>query len=414
MKGVKKECDVIIIGAGIAGLAAGCYAQMNSYKTKIFELHDKPGGVCTSWKRKGYTIDGCLHWLVGSSPASNFYKIWEKLGAVQGRRMIYHEVFMRVEGKEGKAFNVYTDLDRLEQHMKELAPQDSDVIEEFIKDIHACNSPEILKVMEKWKSISVQDFANRFKDPFLRKSLPFPPESPIIGLLMPLAMVKSAGWPIGGSLEFSRAIERRYLGLGGEIHYRSPVTKILVENNQAVGVRLADGTEHLADWVISAADGHATIFDMLDGKYINDTIRGYYDNLPLFTSLVYVALGVARSFEDLPRSVMGVSYPLNEPVTNAGKELTKLMVSIYNFDPTLAPPGKTVLKVMIPTDYAYWKSLRKDPDHYQAEKEKIAETVINLLDQRFPGLAAQVEMRDVATPITWERYTNNWKGSYEG
>lgn len=47
---------MIIIGAGIAGLSAGCYAQMNGYQTTIFEMHDKPGGLCTAWKRKGYTI----------------------------------------------------------------------------------------------------------------------------------------------------------------------------------------------------------------------------------------------------------------------------------------------------------------------------------------------------------------------
>ena len=61
-------------------------------------------------------------------------------------------------------------------------------------------------------------------------------------------------------------------------------------------MRLADGTEHLGDIIISAADGHATIFDMLEGKYINDKIRGYYDELPIFPSLVQVDLGVALSF----------------------------------------------------------------------------------------------------------------------
>ena len=43
--------SVIIIGAGIAGLAAGCYAQMNGYRSQIFELHDLPGGLCTAWER---------------------------------------------------------------------------------------------------------------------------------------------------------------------------------------------------------------------------------------------------------------------------------------------------------------------------------------------------------------------------
>jgi len=432
--------SIIIIGAGIAGLAAGCYGQMNGYRTQIFEMGTNPGGLCTSWKRKKYTIDSCIQWLVGSSPANKFYRIWEELGAVQGRRMVDHEEFMRIEGADGKVFIIYTDIDRLEQHMKELAPSDKEVIEEFIQGIRACTrfdmpiekAPELygpidglkllfkmfpsLRVMRKWKRISVQDFAKRFSDPFIREAFPLSfdlPDFPMMGMLMTLAWMhnKSAGYPVGGSLEFSRAIERRYLDLGGEIHYRSPVSKILAANDQAIGVRLADGTEHRGDIVVSAADGHSTVFDMLEGKYINDKIRGYYDKLPIFPPLVQVALGVAHSFEGSPPSII---YPLKEPVTIAGQERKRAGVEIHNFDPTLAPPGKTVVKVMFDSNYAYWKVLTEDSARYQAEKEQIADKVIALLEQRFPGLAGQVEMCDVATPMTWERYTGNWRASFEG
>ena len=435
--------SIIIIGGGIAGLSAGCYGQMNGYSTRIFEMDTKPGGVCTSWKRKGYTIDGCLHWLVGSAPENDFYRFWEELGAVQGRRMMYHEEYARVEGKGGKVFVVYTDIKRLEQHMKELAPEDEDVIEEFTKGVRTCTrldmpvekAPELyslidglkmmfkmfpfLRFVRKWSRISIQDFARCFKNPFLREAFPLNfdlPDFPMMGMLMTLAWLhqKTAGYTLGGSLEFARAIERRYLGLGGEVHYKSPVTKTLVENDQAVGVRLADGTEHRSDIVISAADGHTTIFHMLDGRYINDRIQGYYDNLPVFSPLIHIALGVARTFDELPHSVVGTLFLLDEPVTIAGKELKRLPVHIYNFDPGLAPAGKTVLKVMFDSDYAYWKKLKQDPERYEAEKEQIADKVIALLDQRFPGLAAQVEMSDVATPMTWERYTGNWQGSFEG
>ncbi len=64
--------SIIIIGAGIAGLSAGCYGQMNGYQTPIFELHDLPGGLCTAWKRKGYTFDGCIHYLIGSGGGQPF------------------------------------------------------------------------------------------------------------------------------------------------------------------------------------------------------------------------------------------------------------------------------------------------------------------------------------------------------
>jgi phytoene dehydrogenase-like protein len=432
--------SLIIIGAGIAGLSAGCYAQMNGYKSKIFEMHDKPGGLCTSWKRKEYTIDGCLHWLVGSSPGNSFYRIWQELGAVQGRRMIEHDEFIHIEGEKGKVFIVYTDVDKLEQHMKELAPQDKKVIEKFTSAVRACakvdlpidkapelygplDGPEILskmqpffELMRNWVGISIQDFAKEFTDPFLHKVFPLTfnlPDFPMMAVLMTLAWMhqKSAGFPEGGSLEFSRAIERRYLNLGGEIRYRSPVSKILVENGKSVGIRLADGTEHRGHIVISAADGHSTLFQMLDGKYISQKVQEYYEQLPLFPPLIQVSLGVARSFEELPRLLL---FHLKQPTIIAGKKETLLGVEIYNFDATLAPPGKTVLDVKLFSDYDYWKVLKQDPERYKAEKEEVAKQVINLLDQRFPGLTRQIEMCDVATPMTWEHYTGNWRASFEG
>jgi phytoene dehydrogenase-like protein len=438
--------SIIIIGAGVAGLSAGNYGQMNGYRTSIFEMHDQPGGVCTSWQRWGYTIDGCIHWLTGSRPGNNFYRLWAEVGAWQGRTIVDHQEYARIEGQEGQVFIVYTDINRLEKHMKELAPEDKEVIEEFAAGVRTCvhlpmpveKAPELfgpldglkmmgkmlpyLKFWRKWGKITLQDFAQRFKNPFLRQVFPLavnlqhPPDFPMLAFLMTLAWMdqKTAGYPVGGSLELARAIERRYLALGGEIHYKSRVVKILVANNRAVGVRLADGSEHHSDIVISAADGHTTIFTMLDGQYINDKIQSYYNKLPLYHPLIYVGLGVARSFEEMPPTVTGIDYPLAEPVTIGGQQRQRLSVQIYNFDASLAPAGKTVMRVWFTSDYEYWQKLKQSPERYKAEKEQIADQVVALLDRRFPGLAAQVEMRDVATPLTFERYTGNWQGSFEG
>ena len=437
------EKSIIIIGAGIAGLCAGCYGQMNGYQTRIFEMHTIPGGLCTAWKRKGYKIDGCIHWLVGSSPGNSFYRFWEEVGAVQGRTMVDPEEFVRIEGKEGKVFIVYSDTDRLEQHMKELAPEDKDVIDEFINAIHRYlhfempieKAPELysaidglklmfkmcpyLGFMKKWGKISTQEFAQRFQNPFLRQafsSIINVPDFPMLYLIGNLSYLhqKSAGYPLGGSLEFARAIEKRYLGLGGEIHYKAPVAKILVENDRTVGVQLADGSEHHSDIVISAADGRTTIFDMLEGKYVNEEIQGYYEKLPIFSPIIYIALGVARLFNELPHSAAGINFPLDEPITIAGQELKRLPVHIYNFDPTLSPKGKTLLTIMLDSNYEHWKKLSEEPERYKTDKEQIADKVVAALDRRFPGLSSQVEMRDVATPMTFERYTGNWQGTYEG
>jgi phytoene dehydrogenase-like protein len=438
------EKSIIIIGGGLTGLAAGCYGRMNGYRTSIFEMHDKAGGVCTGWKRKGYTIDGAMHTLMGTRPGTIFYKFWEELGAAQQWQVFNHDKYSLIEDESGNVFTVYSDIYRLEQQMMEYAPEDEAVIRECCKAARDCmkiNLPmdkprelynildyiktfkmlPFLGLLRKWSKISTADYNRRFNNLLLREAFSIRPEGqffdmPALNTLMQLAWLhqKDGGYIIGGALALVSYIQQRYLDLGGELHLKASVEKVLVKNDKAIGIKLADGTERRGDTLISAADGHTTIFDMLDGKYIDDKIRGYYNNLPLRQPLVYIGLGVARKFDDIPSSEEGLAFPLEKPVIIAGKERKTLIVHIYNFDPTLALEGKTVIKVYFNTDYDYWEMLYKERERYKAEKEQIADTVVALLDKRFPGLAAQVEMRDVATPMTWVRYTGNWKGAYEG
>jgi len=436
--------SIIIIGAGIAGLSAGCYGQMNGYDTQIFEMDTRPGGVCTSWKRKGYTIDGCIHWLLGSGPSSSFYKIWEELGVMKNHTFINHEEYINVEVGDGKSLILCADLDKLKQNMLAIGPEDNDLIEDWIKalnklkglDMPVDKAPELANIfdtiktifsmvpylwfMKNWSKVSVSQFAERFKSKYIREAFlggaGDMKDFSILGLMMSLVWVnqKIAGYPLGGSLPVSKTIEKRYLNLGGKVSYNSPVEKILVEKDRAVGIRLKDGSEYRADIIISAADGHTTIFDMLGGRYIDDKIQGYYDNNLVFPPLLHVAYGVNRTFEEVPQSIAGLNLKLEKPIVIAGKEHFRLPLHIYNFDTSFAPDGKTVLKFIINTEYEPWEELYRDTKAYKSEKERIANELLAVLEKRFIGITEQVEMTDVATPMTWVRYTGNWKGAYEG
>ncbi|MEW6554441.1 MAG: NAD(P)/FAD-dependent oxidoreductase [Actinomycetota bacterium] len=432
--------SIIVIGAGIAGLSAGCYGRMNGYDTHIFELHDKPGGLCTAWQRRDYTVDGCIHWLVGSKPGSSFNRIWRELGALKGSEIVNHDVFIHFEGSGGKSFDLYTDVDRLERHMKELAPADAALIEEFTGAIRAISRVDmplakpreisspldglkmlprmlpLLRPLLKYRRTTAKAFGERFTDPLLHEffaSIFDLPDFPLLGLLFTMAWLnnRDAGYPVGGSLEFSRAIEKRYLDLGGEITYKSRVEKVLVESGRAVGVRLEDGSEHRADIVVSAADGHATIFGMLEGKYVDEKLRERYRSHPIFEPLVQVALGIADELPDEPQTI---NFPLPGPVEIAGQEHRRMQVVNHRFDPVQMPAGKTVLITTFTTAYAYWERLYDDRDAYREEKQRIADTIVTAMEGRFPAIAGKVEMVDVATPMTYKRYTNNWQGSYEG
>jgi phytoene dehydrogenase-like protein len=436
------ENSILIIGGGFAGLAAGIYAQESGYDTRILEMHTLPGGLCTAWKRQGYTIDGCVHWLVGSSSASPMHAYWEEVGIAQGRSSVDAPAYAHFEGVGGRTVILYADVDRLEQHLLELSPGDAAPIRDFIAGIRSClrfdppaeTDPlgrKLLKglklgflmatkggVLRQWMATTAADFAARVEDPLLRtvmRDMWFPEFSMVL-MLFTFAYLhnRNAGYPIGGSLPMSLAMAKRYTDLGGVIEYGSRVEKILVEGGSAVGVQLADGSEHRAGRVISAADGHATIFKMLEGRYLDDEIRTRYESWLVFPSLLLVGLGVARTFGEVPLTVSGISFPLREPVRIGHTVRERLEVRLLNQDPTMAPAGKTSLAVTLNDDHDYWQALAEDRVAYEAEKAQAAKAVVEALDQRWPGLAAQVEMVDVATPLTFERYTDNWRGSFEG
>jgi phytoene dehydrogenase-like protein len=426
-----KEPHIIIIGAGIAGLSTGCYAQMNGYRTQIFEMHAKPGGLCTSWKRKGYTFDSCLHHLAGTSPSTKVHTVWQELGGLQGRQVLYHESFVQVEDGEGNAFTVYVDPDRLEQHMKALAPDDAKAIEVYTDAVRRFARLDFfalpmtkpwemagmlphLPLMIKWGKVTLDQYARRFTDPFLRRAFSWIqydiPDVPAVANLAFLAGChqRRLGWPVGGALALSQAVADRYADLGGELHYGARVEKVLVEADRAVGVRLADGTEHRADVVISAADGRATTFDMLDGAYINDKIQGYYDVVPDSQVMTcYVFIGAARDMSHEPHML---TLLLEEPVEIMGQAVERLDLELFGVETGLAPQGKTAIKVPLEASYVYWKDLYADRSRYDEEKERVAEAVIDQLERRFPDLKTQIEVVDVATPVTIERFTGNYHG----
>ncbi len=426
--------SMIIIGAGIAGLSMGVYAQMNGYKSQIFEMHTRSGGLMTAWKRKGYTIDGCIHWLTGSSKDYDYYKYWEEIGLIQGKEIINPEIFSRVEGPNGEVVNLYSNVDQLEKHLLEVGPADEKPIKEMCKTIRGFTkwNPSIdstglksviplatvMPALMKYGKMTMKEFGEKFQTPILRfvfSELWFP-EMSAVGLLMTLAMLNNngAGYPIGGSIPMADSVEEKYKKLGGVMHYGTPVEKIIVEDKRAVGIRLTDGREYRADVIVSAADGYATIFKMLDGKFLDEKVTELYEKAPAFPALVFMGFGVKREFNDLPKMTSGLAFFLKEPFTVAGEEIKLLETCIFNYDPTLAPEGKTVMTVMFPSDYQYWKDLSNDSEHYEAEKQQAALHVIRGLTERFPGLEEDVEMIDVATPVTFERYTGNWKGSFEG
>jgi len=318
-----------IIGAGMAGLSAGCYLQMKGFDTEIFEGQPKAGGLCTSWKKGAYTFDGCIHWLLGSTNRNPFYKLWSELIDMDSIQFVNHEIRVDIELKNNRdkngdaVFHLFTNLDKLENYMCDISQDDRKQIRKFISSVRRLQQfeippmikevPMLLPLKDKikyikhlpllfylfrWRNITNFTFASSFKNPFLKEAFQLffdGDEMPLIIMSMPLAYydVKSAGYPVGGSSVFMKKIKDKYIALGGKIRYNSGVAKILTENNAATGIELKNGTQVLSDITVSAADWHNTVFKALEGKYVNKTIIDL-GNEKKTTCILFSVYGFAR------------------------------------------------------------------------------------------------------------------------
>jgi phytoene dehydrogenase-like protein len=434
---------IVIIGGGIAGLCAAVYAQRCGYQAEVLEMNDTPGGLATSWHRSGYTFENCLHWLLGSSPNGEMHSRWQEIFDIEKLTFVNHEEFVRLESEDGEHLSIYTNVDRMEAEMTRGAPQDEAEIRRFssaIRNLSHFKMPDpaeglgrnwltflhdapYLPLLKELSNTSSKEYGRRFTDPRLRSFFGEGEmaELSVVALVFSLAWMNAgnAGYPIGGSQAVIRQIVEKLKSLGGELRVGAKVERILVERDgvggeTAVGVQLASGEKIPADWVISAADGYATIYELLGGKYVDKKIEKIYADLKTFPSYVQVSLGVARELREQPAFVTRI---LDSPIeVDPETRLHQLSFRFFHYDPTFAPAGKTAVTCFLPTrNYEYWVCLqRHEPVAYAAEKQRIADAVIAILERSVPEVRQAIEVIDVSTPATVIHFTGNWKGSMEG
>jgi phytoene dehydrogenase-like protein len=426
---------VLIIGAGIAGLCAGVYLRKNGFGTEILEMHTAAGGLATAWTRKGYTFENCVHWLVGSKSGADLNTTWKEVIDIDRVTFYDGKIFQEIE-KGGRRLVVYKNVDRMEREFFEKAPEDAGAIKEFaglVRKLSRFRMPggdsfssrlassakalPYLPALRKYSRLTMADYAKRFKNPLLRHFFGSGlGELSFVAMAFSLAWMSAgnAGYPIGGSPKLIGLIEESYAILGGKIRLGAKVNAITVENGRAAGVVLENGERLAADVVVSAADGHATIFKMLEGKYVDDRVQKVYTTYLPFPSYVQVSLGVAADLKHEPGFLdMALDREIKiDPQTRR----SSLTLRIFHFDPTFAPPGKTAVVAFFPTSNdAYWLTLRdRYRSRYDEEKARIGREVVEAFENRFPAAKGRIEVVDVATPATVLRYTGNWHGSMEG
>lgn len=435
--------NVIIIGGGVSGLTTAVYLKKCGYDVTVYEKNATAGGACIGWERRGCYIDGCIHWLVGTKSGSKTRRLWEDVGALSPNTEIYNpEDYYTLDFGDGVRFTVWSDLQRLRRELTEFAPEDKKQIKKFcdlIARFQKIDAPvdkptdlmsifELLKIgltmagdyyyIKKTSSVSCAEYAKKFKNPYIRKWIAEHMSSDynLMSFLYMLAHVSSGdgGIPVGGSREMVRRMENTLLSLGGNIRYSAEVAKIDVEGNRAVGITLKSGESIRADWVVSAAPTVHTLKELLSDKYklkkIDERLRDR-KTYPIYT----YTTAVFKVSADMKGAPLSHKVYTNEPIT-LDKHNYSIVYRNYSYDKTLKTSDNcSVVQATLSGDddtYFWWENV-KNGGHYKEKKAEIANKMLELYLKKYPELVGKIEIIDVFTPLTYQRYLNGRHGSFQ-
>jgi len=415
---MKPKYDIIVLGAGIAGLICGTFIAKQGKKVLIIEQHSIPGGYCTSFKRKGFIFDSAVHHIGGCGK-------WSVVGRCL-KELDININFQQLDPMDSIHFpsfsiDIPAEIDDYVDLLKERFPSEKEQLALFFKEFtrlyRATFSTEKHKMLLKYQDLTFKEMLdNFFTDEQLKMTLSAqwgyigspPHEVSAIGMCQMLVnyLKDGAYFPVGGTQNFADAITQKFIDYGGQIMLSSSVDGMLTDGNIIKGVTTKKGEEIQAEIFVSNIDPKQTFFSLLDKNIVDDSYIRKIENMKESVSFFLLYLGLDNKI-DLKGLKRGFYHTSND-LTFSDNDWFYISVPT-EVDPSLAPDNKQIISVVVSSRENY-----DDIDDWVAYKDKMKKHTINYLENFVPEIQDHIEVIDAATPKTLYRYTLNTKGAAYG
>ena len=427
--------NIIIIGAGLGGLSAACRLAKEGFAVTILEKNATIGGKVNFVEAGGYKFDTGASLLTMRHVLEELFefcgvKIEDYL------EIVPLEPICRYFWSDGTRFDASQNTEATEREIKRIAPADVEGFRKYLadsrqkyevaertflakslNDLPSLLTPRYLPDLLKISTLKTLDQHNAafFRSPKLRQlfnrfatyngSSPF--RTPATFALIPYVEFGLGAWYVrGGMYEIPRALERLAIELGVRIFTESEVEEIVVENKQAVGVRVA-GESIGADFVVSNMDAVETYRSLLP-------IKKFQNREPSCSGFVLL-LGTRRRFETLAHHNIFFSDDYRAEFDALFKEKRPALApTIYicatsRSDDSQAPAGHENLFVLVNAPYT---SGRTD---WEKEKLPYRDLIIRKLeDFGLKDLESAIDFERIITPADFETKYRTNRGSIYG
>lgn len=437
---------VNVVGAGTAGLAAAVRLQTDGYDVHLYEKNDKIGGKMYQINEEGYRFD------VGPTIVMT-PEIYNEVFEYAGKDPKYYipmkrlDPMMGVSYRDGKSFTLSNDLVELIQLLEAESEEDAAGFMRYMSNIYdrflvAKNkilnrsyrklgdfiNPQGLVDMYQLKTFDTayNEMSKFIKNDYLKKMFGFqtlyigisPHSGPSLYNMIPMMELFYGIWHIeGGMYTMAQGMARLFEELGGTIHLNAHVEEVLIENKEAIGIRV-NGQEIVSDYTMVNADFPYAMKHLIPdenhrGKYTDKKI----DEMDYSCSCFILYLGTDKEYttEAVHNFYMAEDFDKNiTDIFDDGVPPEDPSVYVFNAslaDKSLAPEGHHALYILVPVPdlslYDEWTE-----ENIQQYREKVLDLLAN--NEPFEDIREHIQYETIYTPKMFEENFNAYNGATFG
>ena len=451
------EYDTIVIGSGAGGLASAICMARAGQKVLVLEQHYVPGGWCHSFHLNGQRFSPGVHYigLVDEGESTNvLYKglgIAKDLVFFRMARQAYEHCHLG-----STKIDMPAGLDNLYQSLASKFPKEKKNLKKYLDMVENVSQqvqlipkmrtfwdhvtiPYRTRHMGKYGLFSLKRVIDWYiKDPVLKGVLnvqcgdhglpPFKASFPVHCVVMSHYFA-GGFYPLGGGASIVKGMTNALKKHGGELRVKQTVKRIIIENNQAVGVELADGKKIVAKTIISNADPSTTYLKLVGKDHLSERLLKKLSKTKYSVTSLILFLTLDM---DLRKAGMdsGNIWSLNNENIDAvydeltgdgllkGDEFPAVFISCTTIKDPISFNGRYHnLEVVTYIDYEGFKEFEKEDYHsekYVQMKNKITAKLLNNVERVIPGAKQHVVQVELGTPKTNQHYINSTDGNVYG
>ena len=449
-----------IVGAGLGGLTVGALLARDGWKVTIYDKNPRVGGVCAFAEKNGYKWEQGPLILGDMLPGESVYELLKSLGihlptvrADRGIEMPDYALW-KSEEYEGPYWR--------RDYLKKLFPEDAEGLDEYyrlydnmmeiryLSETLAKNDNYIRKLriiakfikVRKYMKMTAQELVEHlFKNEKLHALFTgifcdfcaSPTEVQGLGVIyanyetafdkrIPLDKKGKKYYPgfvniIGGVQKLPEALAEYIISHGGEIKLNTVVDKVLIENNTARGVRLADGSQEYAGLVVGSGGGKDFFFNTVGRDKLNKPYADILDSYRPMEAVFMVHLGVDFDPMEYMKSALCYYYKnydipaavekMRQGIYHEGEDGFLIYVPSAHA-PEFAPEGKHCVTI-----YTVAPDTLADGD-WESKKEYYADRLIELAEEHLPGLREHICEKLIMTAVDYRDLMHTSKCSFGG